>query len=185
MSGAFVAVVGPSGAGKDSLIAAARERLAADPRVVFVRRAVTRPEGGNEDHACLDEPGFAAALAEGAFVLSWRAHGLGYGIPSAARDAVADGRIAVANLSRRAVDDARRLFPRLSVVVVSAPPEVLARRLAGRGREDPAEIAARLAREQPVPAGPGVTVIDNGGALADAADAFVRHLRTLAGDAGQ
>jgi len=41
-NGAFVAVVGPSGAGKDTLIAHARDALAGEPQVEFVRRVITR-----------------------------------------------------------------------------------------------------------------------------------------------
>ena len=100
MSGVFVPVVGPSGAGKDTLIAAARSRFAGDDRIVFVRRTVTRPEGGNEDHDTLDPAAFADRRRAGAYVLSWGAHGLYYGIPATALADVRAGRVVVANLSR-------------------------------------------------------------------------------------
>lgn len=182
MTGVFVPVVGPSGAGKDTLIAAARERIVDDPRVLFVRRTVTRSEGGNEDHDTLDEEAFEARRAAGAFVLSWNAHGLSYGIPVSALHAVRDGRIVVANLSRGSLDDARAAFPAVRIASVVAPPEALAGRLAGRGRESREEIAGRLARALPCPVeGPDVETIDNGGSIDEAVDRFVAMLEELAG----
>lgn len=180
MSGCLVAVVGPSGAGKDTLIAAARDRLADDPRIVFVRRVVTRADGGNEDHDTLDAALFPAAVKAGAFALSWGAHGLYYGIPETVRRDVAAGRVAVANLSRGALDEARRLFPRVRVASVVAPPAVLAARLAGRGRENGAAIEGRLAAAMPRVEGPDVVEIENGGSLAPAVDALVALLRAEA-----
>jgi ribose 1,5-bisphosphokinase len=38
----LIVLVGPSGAGKNSLMAYAREQFDADPTVLFVRRAITR-----------------------------------------------------------------------------------------------------------------------------------------------
>jgi ribose 1,5-bisphosphokinase len=45
-NGVFVAVVGPSGAGKDMVIGYAAERLSACEGVDFVRRVITRPCDG-------------------------------------------------------------------------------------------------------------------------------------------
>ncbi len=71
-NGAFVAVVGPSGAGKDTLIAHAKAALADEPPVEFVRRVITRPsDGATEDHDTLTEAEFLEALANGAFALAW------------------------------------------------------------------------------------------------------------------
>jgi ribose 1,5-bisphosphokinase len=179
--GCFVAVVGPSGSGKDTLIAAARRRLQGDPRFVFVRRVVTREAGGNEDHDTLDPRSFAAAVHAGAFALNWGAHGLFYGIPASVIDEVGAGRVVVANLSRSVLDDARRLFPRFAVLAVTAPVEVLADRLATRGRESRADVLERLSGARDRIAGADVTEIDNGGDLDCAVAAFVRRLVELAG----
>ncbi|WP_181699974.1 phosphonate metabolism protein/1,5-bisphosphokinase (PRPP-forming) PhnN [Chthonobacter albigriseus] len=179
-TGAFVAVVGPSGVGKDSVMAEVRRRLGDDPRFVFARRVITRVPDGTEDHDTIDEASFDAAERAGAFSLSWRAHGLGYGIPARYADDVAAGRVVVANLSRAVLDDARRRFPRTLVLCITAPAAIVARRLAARGRESASEIAERLARAEAVPAsGPGIVTVDNGGALDSAAALAVSHLNAL------
>jgi phosphonate metabolism protein PhnN/1,5-bisphosphokinase (PRPP-forming) len=174
-SGRFIAVVGPSGAGKDSLIAAARDRLGADGQIRFVRRAVTRPaDAGGEDHRALSEAAFTETAARGGFVLHWAAHGLRYGIPADVLDDLAAGRSVLANLSRGAIPDVRSRFPNRRIILVTASPDVLAARLADRGRETAREIAARLARAPPhMPDGPDVVTVVNDGALEDGARAFL------------
>jgi ribose 1,5-bisphosphokinase len=147
MAGAFVAIVGPSGAGKDTLIAHARTALAADAGFVFVRRLVTRGTNAFEDHDTIDPASFEAGHAAGSFALSWHAHGLGYALPAETLAAVQAGSVAVCNLSRSVLAEARRRFPRVAVVLVTAPPEVLAVRLTARGRESAEAVAERLRRE--------------------------------------
>lgn len=152
MSGRLFAVVGPSGAGKDTLIALAR---AARPDLAVVRRAITRPEtAGGEDFQGISEPEFEARRAAGDFALHWRAHGLGYGIPRAELAPLDAGRDVIFNGSRAALQAAAAQFPGLVVIVITAPAAVLAARLAARGREAPADIAARVARAAlQIPAG--------------------------------
>jgi ribose 1,5-bisphosphokinase len=145
--GKLVAIVGPSGAGKDTLIDAARARLEGDARIMFPRRIITRPSSSAEDHDTLLPEEFARVESEGGFSLSWHAHGLSYGLPLVLRDAVANGVHAVCNLSRSSITDARQRFPAVAVVLVTAPAEVIAARLAARGRENAELIRTRLARK--------------------------------------
>lgn len=156
--GTLFLVVGPSGAGKDTLIAGARAMLEPGGAYVFPRRAITRPAGaGGEDHEEVSPEAFAAREAEGRFFLSWRAHGLDYGLPGCIAATLESGRNVVANVSRSVLAGvAGRLRPAV-VVEVTAPPEVLARRLAARGREDAVDAARRLAREG-APCPDGVTL---------------------------
>jgi ribose 1,5-bisphosphokinase len=153
-------VCGPSGVGKDTLIAAAAR---ARPDLVLPRRVITRPAGaGGEDHAPATPDAFDAMEADGAFLLSWRAHGLAYGVPASAGAALAEGRHVLANVSRGVVGTARARHLPVRVLLVTAPAEALARRLAARGREAEAEIARRLARaELEGPTGPDVRTIVN------------------------
>jgi phosphonate metabolism protein PhnN/1,5-bisphosphokinase (PRPP-forming) len=168
----LVLVVGPSGAGKDTLLAAAREALAGGQRFRFVRRAITRPaEAGGEDHEALTEAVFAARK----FALQWRAHGLSYGIPSDIADDLARGFTVVANVSRSVIAEAAARFP-VRVIVVTAPPHILAARLAARGRESGAAVATRLARTVAVPEDVAVTTVSNDGTLAAGVAQFMAAL---------
>jgi phosphonate metabolism protein PhnN/1,5-bisphosphokinase (PRPP-forming) len=179
--GALALVVGPSGAGKDTLLGAARAALAEDARFVFPRRTVTRDAMTElEDHDTLDRNGFNLARLRGAFALDWEAHGLCYGVPVAIETAMAEGRVVVVNTSRKVIELALEKYPRCVVLLVTATPEVRAERLAGRGRETAEEVAARLRREgAPIPPGVEAVTIDNSGSLAAGVDSFVRALQRL------
>lgn len=173
MAGGFVLVVGPSGAGKDTLIRLARARLGQDSRVAFPRRLVTRPPSPDEDNEEISEPDYSRGEAAGAFALNWRAHGLGYAIPATAAALAQAGHVVVCNASRRVVEEARRRLPRVSVVVVTASPEVLAQRLAARGRAQDGDLATRLSRSAPVKA--DLTIVNEGDRGA-AVERLVAHL---------
>ena len=164
MSGVVVAIVGPSGAGKDSLMRAAARRLAGDPDFVFVRRTVTRASDENEDHDTLTPEAFALAERAGAFALTWGAHGLFYGVPAGVEAEVAAGRIAIANLSRAAIPAMRARFARSRVVLVTASEATLAARLAARGRESGDGRQGRLIRAQSIAisAPPDYIVVNDG-----------------------
>lgn len=181
--GHLVLVVGPSGAGKDAVLEAARADLPPGPSIRFATRVITRPAtAGGEDHEAVDPDTFQRLADGGAFALSWHAHGLDYGLPIAIEDWLADGAVVVANASRGVIDVARARYPALTVLQITAAPAVLARRLAARGREDGAAIDARLARaDRTVPPAPDVVTIANDGALADAAARVRDVLVGLAG----
>lgn len=179
--GALALVVGPSGAGKDSMLDGARAALAAEERFVFARREITRPaDAGGEAHIAIDRPTFEARRAAGAYALSWDAHGLGYGIPRAVEGDLAAGRVVVANVSRGVLDGARAAYPRIAIISITVSEAVLAARLRARGRETEADIARRLERARAF-AVTGGDVIDirNDGALETAVAAFVAALRRL------
>jgi len=180
-AGVLVAVVGASGAGKDTLLRGARAALAGDGRFRFLRRDITRgPDPDGEDHRPVLPAEFAARRDGGDYALWWDAHGLGYGLPAAALDAaLRAGAVAVGNLSRGALPDAARRFP-LRVLEVAAPPALLAARLAARGREDAVAVAARLAREAPLPPGLAAERVENDGTPEAGIERMLRALRGAA-----
>jgi ribose 1,5-bisphosphokinase len=141
MSGRLILVVGPSGAGKDTLLNLARRHFAERADIVFARRVITRPADVTEDH----EPATEAEFAARDFALSWQAHGLSYGIRRDIEADLAAGKQVIANVSRGIIAQARESYP-CFLIEISASPEILAARLAQRGRETAADIAARLAR---------------------------------------
>lgn len=146
--GLLVLVVGPSGAGKDTLLGRAREALGNDPEFRFVRRVITRPAAIGEDHEPVSPEEFKRRVAEGAFALRWNAHGLRYGLPAEIDDWLSNGIVVIANGSRAALSAARRKYPDLRTIGITASPEILAERLARRGRESAKELAARLSRSK-------------------------------------
>lgn len=173
MRGTLFLVVGPSGAGKDTLIAAARERLA--HAYAFPRRTITRPAiPGDEDHIVEDTATFEAHERAGAFALSWRAHGVAYGIPATIAGDLDAGRHVIANVSRATVPEARRRFQPCRVILVTASADVLRARLTARRREDASAIAERLERAPPVEAD---TIIVNDGPLEEGVVALVNALK--------
>lgn len=165
MTGRPIAVVGPSGVGKDSVMAAL---AGARPGLLLARRRITRDaQAGGEPFVPLTAAAFDAQRAAGDFVLHWQAHGLRYGISATVEADMVAGHDVAMNLSRRVLDAAARHWPGLVVLSLTASAGVLAQRLAGRGREDAGAIAARLARPAPpLPPGLSVHVIDNSGPLA-------------------
>ncbi|MES2721731.1 MAG: phosphonate metabolism protein/1,5-bisphosphokinase (PRPP-forming) PhnN [Pseudomonadota bacterium] len=175
----LVLVVGPSGAGKDTLLDGARAALEGDPAFVFARREITRPaEAGGEDHDPVDEARFAAREAAGGYALTWRAHGLAYGIPADITHDLALDRTVVANVSRAVLDAARARFGDVRVLVVTADPETRARRLSQRGRESAEDIAQRLARAEAIPVtGDDVVVVQNDSTPQEGVARFLAALR--------
>ncbi|MFC2968576.1 phosphonate metabolism protein/1,5-bisphosphokinase (PRPP-forming) PhnN [Acidimangrovimonas pyrenivorans] len=176
MAGRLFAVVGPSGAGKDTLLAELRP---ARPDLHIARRVITRPEeAGGEPFEGVDEAEFLRRQAAGAFALHWQAHGLRYGIPASIDQALAEGRDVLFNGSRAMLGEAWELYPGLTAIHVTARTPVLAERLAARGRESKDEIARRLARSRyDIPYGVPIRVVENNGALEDAVAAFLRALQ--------
>lgn len=156
--GRLVAVVGPSGVGKDTLIAAlARAR----PDIILARRIITRaPDAGGEDYQAVSDALFDAQLVMGRFAFHWRAHGLRYAIPASIDADLAQGRVVVFNGSRKALQGIAAAYPQLMVLMIAAPPEMLAARLRARGRESAREISARL-RRAALPPPQGAVVIMN------------------------
>src|SRR5215475_3189894 len=142
--GRFVLIVGPSGAGKDTLIAGARAACADAAKVAFPRRVVTRAISDAEDHDSLDVADFDRAVKDGKFALWWEAHGHKYGIPSSADLAIRAGSVVVINVSRAIVSTVRRRYAHVEAVLVTAPLNVLALRLGRRSRGTDGSIAERI-----------------------------------------
>jgi ribose 1,5-bisphosphokinase len=163
--GRLVLVVGPSGAGKDTLIALAKAACADDRNIVFPRRVITREASASEDNAQVSVATFKEALARDEYAMHWEAHGHCYALPRAIDDDIRAGHIVVANVSRTIVAAMRRVYGSVLVVSITAPPNVLAERLAMRGRGSDGTIEHRLQRTvDEAAAAPDVTIVNTGSA---------------------
>jgi ribose 1,5-bisphosphokinase len=170
--GCLVLVVGPSGAGKDTLIDLARAGLRDDASVAFPRRVVTRA-ASDEPHDTMDEDAFENAARAGGFALTWNAHDLRYGIPSSIDADIRAGRTVVCNVSRAIVATARERYAHVQVVLVTASADILAARLAARARGSDGDLARRLARSDAFAGLAADCVIANVGAPDAAAAALI------------
>lgn len=177
-AGCMIVVVGPSGAGKDTLMDRAARFFESREQVVFVRRVITRDaSAGGEDHQQASERQFELLQRSGGFAVCWRAHGLRYGIPADTRDLIASGRLVIVNGSRSALPDFKAAYPRLTVINVTARPDVLAERLSMRGRESADDINRRLSRSSLQIAGDyHLVTIDNSGEIDAAAQAMINAI---------
>ncbi|MET4577282.1 phosphonate metabolism protein/1,5-bisphosphokinase (PRPP-forming) PhnN [Ottowia thiooxydans] len=160
-SGIFFLVVGPSGAGKDTLIDGARAALSAGGRHVFATRVITRPaDAGGEQHTASSDQQFAQDEQAGRFLITWSAHGLRYGLPSTLANELQGGRHVIANGSRGVIGELAGKVPRLVVLHISADRGALADRIRDRGREAGEQVAQRLGREVSLAVPEGVQLFD-------------------------
>ncbi len=180
MTGLLIALVGPSGAGKDSLISGARRHFGRFAGIGFVRRIITRDPDLNEDHEPVTPERFRQLEASGGFALTWRANGLSYGLPASILADLADGKVLVANVSRDAIARLKETFPRVLIVHVTASADILGERLARRSRETEDDQRARLARALLLDLAVEADIrIENNGTLASAEQRFIALLEAF------
>lgn len=169
----LIAMLGPSGAGKDSLLEHVRAHR---PEIHIPERIITRPpHPDSEAWRSVDQAEFEALRRDGAFLFEWQAHATLYAIPSSCLEALAAGRTVLFNGSRAAFPMMRQLQPDLEGIWIEVAPAILAERLAARGRESAEAITARLARQTSAPP-EGATSISNNGTLAEAGAALLEFL---------
>lgn len=180
-------VIGPSGAGKDSVMLAARQALDGAP-VLFAHRYVTRPfDAGGENFVSLSEAEFDVRLTHGLLWLHWRSHELNYGIGAEVLSWLQAGLTVVVNGSREALPQVEAACVQAGVsltpVWVQCDLAVLAERLRARGRETPEQIAERLARAGAFAPPSGALVLDNSGTLAQTLAQWLPRLQRSLSDA--
>ncbi|MHC2336382.1 phosphonate metabolism protein/1,5-bisphosphokinase (PRPP-forming) PhnN [Bradyrhizobium sp. USDA 4454] len=161
--GRLILVVGPSGAGKDTLLGLAKTACAGDRDIVFPRRLITRQASASEDNEEVSADAFQRAVAAGDYAMHWEAHGHRYALSRAIDDEIRAGRTVIANVSRTVIAAARRNYANATVVSITAPPDVLAARLAARARSSDGLLAQRLARTvDESTATPDFTIVNSG-----------------------
>jgi ribose 1,5-bisphosphokinase len=174
-----ILVVGPSGAGKDTLLRAAREHFAAVPTLGFARRYITRPPGVDEDNYYVDEVGFSFLEKAAFFVSSWRAHRNCYGVPRHEINQNNGKGSVIASISRSSIADFERACDAPVTILVTARPDVLEERLRSRGRESIEKIRERLQRARKPLNTDNYISFDNSGDLWQSKNDFISLLEQL------
>ncbi|NDO81792.1 ribose 1,5-bisphosphokinase [Citrobacter sp. NCU1] len=144
--GKLIWIMGPSGSGKDSLLAELRQQEPA--QLLVAHRYITRAaNAGHENHIALSEHEFFTRARQNLLALSWHANGFYYGVGveidlwlHAGFDVVVNG--SRAHLAQAQARYGASLFP----VCLQVSSAILRQRLQARGRENESEIAARLER---------------------------------------
>jgi len=183
MTGQWVFVCGPSGVGKDSVIAWTVKALAGHSEIVFARRLITRPAQPASDHDAIGEHDFLLLQQSGCLRWCWQAHGFHYGISQHYASHVSAGGIAVVNGSRSHVHGLPA-SPDVKRVEITASPEAIASRLTERGRDTQQQVLQRLARnaslQETAPQKLDLR-INNEGDLAEAGSILATYLAAQAG----
>lgn len=145
-----ILIVGPSGAGKDTLLRAAKHHFAQVETLGFVKRYVTRPPDNNEDNFYLDTAAFSILEQSSFFISSWHAHGNYYGIPRHQLLSENDKKTSIASISRSAVTDFERDGIKPVTITITASSDVLEQRLVARGREGLEKVQKRMQRSSQI-----------------------------------
>jgi ribose 1,5-bisphosphokinase len=163
--GRLILVVGPSGAGKDTLLGLAKAACAEDRSIAFPRRVITRQASASEDNEEVSAGTFQDALARNEYAMHWQAHGHCYALSRAIDDDIRAGRTVIVNVSRTVIAAMRRAYANVVVVSITAPANVLAERLAMRGRSSDGRIEHRLQRTvEDAAVAPDLTIVNTGSA---------------------
>lgn len=144
----LVVISGPSGVGKDAVLAELRET---HPEIFFAVTATTRPKRPGEvdelDYIFLTPGRFDQLLGQGEFLEHAEVYGRHYGVPKGPlRKAMAAGKDAVVKVDVQGAATIRALAPEAFLIFLAAPSlEELERRLTTRKTESPKQLRLRIA----------------------------------------
>ena len=147
MNQRLIYVMGPSGAGKDSLLDWLKNKLPPQSPIRFARRTIDRPvQALGEQHESVDSTTFDRLQKEQSFAMHWLANGRQYGVRHGELEPLQQRQWLLVNGSRAYLPEALRLFGGLTVLHITASPDILRARLLARQRESFDAVEARVQR---------------------------------------
>lgn len=178
MTQRLIYVVGPSGAGKDSVLHRLRETWVDMPPAYWTRRTITRAaQPGGEANEYVSNGEFERLRQSGAFAMDWQANGLCYGIRRPELASLSTGHSVFVNGSRAYLPQVLKRWPQATVVQITARTELLLQRLRARNRESMQAISDRLARGVDLELPDNAICIINEGPISDAVEMLSSALR--------
>ena len=142
-------LIGPSGAGKDTLLREIKSTRYAEKQPLVAHRYITRPQRMfDENHIELSTFDFHQRKESGLFLFEWCSHGNQYGIGREIKKWIKSGNDVIVNGSREYLSQARKIHPSLIPIWITVAETVLYQRLSNRGRETEADIELRIQRNR-------------------------------------
>ena len=184
MNQRLIYVMGPSGAGKDSLLDWLKNKLPPQSPIHFAKRTIDRPlQALGEQHESVDAASFARLRAEKAFAMHWLANGRQYGVRHSELEPLQQRQWLLVNGSRAYLPEALRQFDGLSVFHITASADILRARLLARQRETPEVVEARVQRAVAFTVPPSCRCVSvlNDTSLDDAGAVLMKALASLPG----
>jgi len=178
----LVYVMGPSGSGKDSTMKWVMQNKDSDLNLRWVKRCVTRELNDHEstDHYITNER-FDHLLSNDLLAMNWQAHSIRYGIERSELVFTDQSELILINGSRAYYSVAKRLYPDLLAIHITANLDILEKRLLGRARESAEAIGLRLERARHFPLDPNESILEviNDGNLDESGRIVLDHLYKL------
>jgi len=182
MNAQLIYVVGPSGAGKDSLLMWLRQHVPSGLLIHWARRTIDRPcIPDGEMHESVHTLEFNRLLDAQQLAMHWNANEHKYGIRNSELWPLAQRHWIFLNGSRAHLPHAATLYPGLTVLHITADIEMLRQRLLKRGRESHSAIENRLQRtiDWNAPAGCRLIEIHNNHSLESSGQQLMNALHAL------
>ena len=184
MNQRLIYVMGPSGAGKDSLLDWLKNKLPPQSPIHFAKRTIDRPlQALGEQHESVDPASFERLQKEKSFAMHWLANGRQYGVRHGELEPLQQQQWVLVNGSRAYLPEALRQFDGLNVLHISASADILRTRLLARQRETPEVVEARVQRAVAfsVPTSCRCVNVLNDSGLDDAGAVLLNKLSSLPG----
>lgn len=143
----IVIISGPSGAGEDSVINGLKQLLPVETVTTTTTRAPRTGESEGHPYYFLSREEFEKKIVEGEFVeYAQEYNDQLYGVTRTELERVANsGKIGLWKIEYKGVKTAKKIFPNITAILITAPLEIMENRIRRRGNLSEQDIQERMA----------------------------------------